>query len=407
MLWRSTLKIACGCLLSSFPSLHYATEPGAGQWDFSAEYLAMFFKREPVPIPIVTSGALSDTLPGALGEPGTHVLMGNESISTGRHSGGRFTLRYTPGNDSDLRFAASYFFTEPKSRIQTAQTSGLVGALNLAVPIFDTSGFTNVNAPVPGESVYVLPGPFTDGPGFEGQFQLQTRDQLQGAEFNTFIPVVAYPHLQPFVGFRWLGLDEKLSFRVNTSGVSGTPVTGQFFNTADNFSARNNFYGIQLGTAFSYHLNQLDSQLITLVAIGDIHNAVGISGSGVTSNGNYFFTVHGPAALNSGIFAQPSNIGHFQGNRFAFLPELKIDLGYQVMPHLRIFSDYQILYLSNVARPGSQMNREINTTRTGLADAARATGSSIAAIGAPSPVFQLHRSAYWAQGVSIGVSLKH
>src|SRR5260370_218839 len=58
------------------------------RWYVSAEYLLWWFKGQSVP-PLVTSGSLGDTIPGALGAAGTEILFGGRDMENGAHSGGR------------------------------------------------------------------------------------------------------------------------------------------------------------------------------------------------------------------------------------------------------------------------------------------------------------------------------
>src|SRR5262249_15174735 len=59
-----------------------------------------------------------------------------------------------------------------------------------------------------------------------------------------------------------------------------------------------------------------------------------------------------PTVGNGGLLAQPTNSGHFSRDQFAVVPEVGINVGYQVTEHLRAFVGYSFLYWSNVARPG-------------------------------------------------------
>ncbi|HEV3262427.1 MAG TPA: hypothetical protein VG013_36585, partial [Gemmataceae bacterium] len=50
-----------------------------------SEYLLWWFKHSPVPVPLVTSAAPADANPGALGQPGTQLLLGGTDVDTQEH----------------------------------------------------------------------------------------------------------------------------------------------------------------------------------------------------------------------------------------------------------------------------------------------------------------------------------
>ena len=61
-----------------------------------AEALYWWTKASPLPVPIVTQGSAADAIPGALGQPGTSVLIGDQAVSFDGRGGGWLALAY-PG----------------------------------------------------------------------------------------------------------------------------------------------------------------------------------------------------------------------------------------------------------------------------------------------------------------------
>lgn len=85
-----TLGVLCFwwmSLLWVVPFLVDAEEPcgfskgGAFPAEFwvRAEYLGWAFAKSPVPLPLVTSGSFADAIPGAIGQPSTKALLGNQT----------------------------------------------------------------------------------------------------------------------------------------------------------------------------------------------------------------------------------------------------------------------------------------------------------------------------------------
>src|ERR1700730_6849350 len=72
------------------------------------------------------------------------------------------------------------FVLAPGTARQSVSTNGMPGSPNYAVPLFDISGYTSGGAP--GQSVYVLTGPFPHGPGVRGLMQRTISARMLGAE---------------------------------------------------------------------------------------------------------------------------------------------------------------------------------------------------------------------------------
>ncbi len=75
---------------------------------------------------------------------------------------------------------------------------------------------------------------------------------------------------------------------------------------------------------------------------------------------------YGPTqTFPGGYFALPSNIGdllaqHVRGRAGG----RDLNLGYRLTPQATVYVGYSFLYASDVARPGEQVNRNINPTQT-------------------------------------------
>jgi hypothetical protein len=96
-----------------------------------------------------------------------------------------------------------------------------------------------------------------------------------------------------------------------------------------------------------------------------------------------------------------------------------VDLGYQLLRNVRLSARDTVLVVSQVVRPGDQIDRDINLTRTSLATASRetvGTGKGPIAFGAPgaapaasgpfAPLFSFNTSGFWAQAIHLGLSLQ-
>lgn len=340
----------------------------------SAEYLLWWFKGQSVP-PLVTSGTLSQTTPGALGSPGTTVLFGGRDMENGSHSGGRFYLGYWLCDDHALGLEGGYFFTGPAVTNFSATSGG--------TPIL-TRPF--INAATGAETTELVAGPGV----LAGTVSVQTRSSLWGAEANLRTNLLSgcYNTVDLIGGFRTIGLDEDLIVQEHLNVLTGT---GGAFNIVDHFQTRNRFYGGQIGVDWVHTCGRWDFDLKTKLGIGETQQMVNISGSDVITD-----PVNGVRTFNGGLLAQPSNIGSYTRNRFAFAPEVGFTVGYHVTEHFRLFAGYNFLYLSSVVRPAEQIDRTVNVNQIAPPIAG----------GPARPAFTFHSTDFWAQGVTAGIEYR-
>lgn len=384
------------------------------------EYLGWTLRKSPISIPLITSASFSDPIPGAIGQPGTRVLLGDQKIGMGWQNGFQLSIGTPLINDQSIKIEGSYFLFPKETKKKSLSTSGEPGSSNFAVPIFDVTGFWGLNG-VPGETVFILPGPLFDEPGFEGHFKLKISNLFQGAELNAYLLLRCWSqwNIEGVGGLRWVQLQENLSFSAHTGTVANFPFAPGFYNFKDRFKTTNNFFGAQIGLRAQYESLNWFVDLTAKAAFGVLNHRIDIHGSGETLGGNLFFaTAGGVQDLKGGVFAQPTNIGKHTKNTFAALLETNLQAGYQLTSCLEVYLGYTFLVISEIARPGDQIDRKINPTLTGLADASRDTlgtgkgpipfgesGPAEAPHGPKKPDFHLKTRVFWAQGLTAGIKL--
>ena len=88
--------------------------------------------------------------------------------------------------------------------------------------------------------------------------------------------------------------------------------------------------------------------------MGQTHTEVLINGwTTVISNGN-------SVGYSGGQLALPSNMGTHSSQQFSVMPEIGFTLGYDLTPRLKATAGYTLLYWSNVARPGDQIDLNLD-----------------------------------------------
>ena len=83
-----------------------------------------------------------------------------------------------------------------------------------------------------------------------------------------------------------------------------------------------------------------------------------------------------------------TNIGTFNRSQFSALPEIDVNLHYQLTPLWRLNVGYSLLGLTHVVRPGDQIDTRLNQFPTHLGTF---------------PMFTFHNSDVWMQGINLGI----
>ncbi len=352
----------------------------------SAEYL-LWTVRSPN-TPALVAAAPSGVAPDLV--TGTPVYAGG--VNQGVFSGGRFTAGFTLGSMPNLGFEGSYFFLGRQTNNSFFGSDGLPGSPNLGRPVYTPTG-------APDAELVSATG------ALSGIVGVQTSTELWGAEGNLKRRLLCGCNgfLDVLGGFRYLNLREDLQISERLMTLVPTPLVPAGSQTVvfDEFRTSNQFYGGQLGVAGEYRLwkNFFVGGSFKL-ALGDMHEQLEIKG-------NTTFLVPGfaPATGTGGLLAQPSNIGNYSSDHFAVMPELGLKVGYNFTPNIRAFVGYDLLYVSNVVRPGDQVDLVVNRSQAPMFLPPGAVNPPLVGIPRPRPLFQT--TDFWAQGVNFGLEFRY
>jgi hypothetical protein len=357
----------------------------------SAEYLLWWIKAAPVPTPLLTASTNAAVNSRAiLGDPGTVVLFGGQNYDFGAFSGGRLTAGWQL--NPDVAIEASGFLLQQQSRVFTAK-SDAIGNPVLATPFFDVVGNQEFS------SFYSLPTP--DG-GSAG-FSITQTSQLWSAESNLVARLAQTEgmKLSVLAGFRYLDLREKLHIDNIANFFAPTPIFDQatfpsfsHFLGFDSFDTHNQFYGGQVGAQAEFRSGCWLLAVQTKVAVGSTHEVLSINGATLSvAPGN----VPPPLVVPGDAYALSSNIGRHSKSEFAVAPEVRLNVAYQVTDAIQVFAGYNFLYLSNVLRPGDQIDRRWNPSLIPT--------FGVAPTGPAFPQAILRQGDFFAQGLNFGVGL--
>jgi len=361
----------------NFPT--QASSPVPSFW-VNSEYLLWWIKDGPLPVPLLTTGNPNDSVPGALGQPGTQTLLGGgNGLGYGTFSG----LRVSAGGwlDANRTFGVegSGFLLEQRSNT-TSASSDATGSPPLYFPLFRTD--------LGQEGSFTIADPLA---AKAGSVFISSQTRLWGAESNALVNLwsqdCVYLHL--LAGFRYLDLDENLG--INSNLVDN--VNSIYDTVTDQFRTRNQFYGGQVGTRFGVQLGQLALEATGKVALGSTHEVIDIRGSTTETGAGS----PSPGVFPGGIFTQSSNIGQQTHNQFGVVPEVQGKIAYQLCGGVRVFTGYNFLYWNQVVRPGDQIDRSINPSQV--------QGGTL--VGPAQPAPQFNQTGFWAHGVTFGLELRY
>jgi hypothetical protein len=368
-------------LVEPLPVVVESPELPLPRWYAEVEFLQWWIQGSRLP-PVITSSPIG-TPPGQagiLGNPGTRVLFGDQSVSGDVHKGARVTVGYLLAPEWGLSAEVSYFGLTTNADRYNQVSSRITGTPTLARPF-----------------VSLLDGPAAELVNFvgvvSGDVVATVRSSAQGAEalLRQEVPA-AWPGwtTQALVGYRLLQLTEQFSISQGAPlVVTATQLFPNFVLRDDNFQTRSDFHGLQLGLASQCQSGRWLVELVGKVAVGGAFQRVFVDGRNTS-------TALGGVVLPGGLLAQPSNLGSRQGTDLAVAPELLLKLRYQFAANAELSLGYTLLYWSAVVRPADQLDLVINTTQL--------NGGQL--IGPARPLPLINRSDLFIQGLSLGLTFR-
>jgi hypothetical protein len=364
------------------------------------DYLLWFINKSPSNTALVTTSTTPDIAlsNGTLGQPGTTQLFADDDISHHGFSG--FRVRGGTAVDANVPMEFGFFWIE-QGNTHFAGSSDPTGNPVLGRPVFAAQDA------VAAETVYLssFPGLAT------GSIAVTSSVRLFGGDASVVQRIWTGPHLRfdMSAGFRYLQLDDNLNITSTTTPIStdftafyaGNPFSvGGTSIVHDQFNTRNRFFGGQIAARSVFDFSQTFTGLFV-----EMRGKLNIGATEGTAHINGFSTLlqrgAPPTILQGGILAVPSNIGRFSQQRFAVIPEGTIMVGQEITNWLRISVGYDFLYWSRVTRPGTLLNRSVDTQQVVTDPNYNPPASS----GQPALIF--HDKSFWAQGLMVGLSITY
>lgn len=354
------------------------------------EYLGWAMKSARLPA-VVTTSPLGTSVDesGVLGVD-TTILFGDDTIHDRMRSGGRLRGGFWLTPDNTHGFEGSYFGVDGHDVVFYALGAG---DRILARPYQDA---------VTGQPASLV----TAYPGLQDGSLLATADlEFSGAEalYRRVLLREPYRQFDLLLGYRYGRLFDQ--FRVHEELLSLDDDSGfatdALVERTDLFKAINRFHGGEIGLEGRWMgSGGLTLKLLGKAALGASLSRFLVEGSTVVSEPQTDAAT-GRSELvvterhEGGLLSQPSNIGRYNTDTFAFLGELGVSLEYVWSPNVRLSFGYTLVYWSDVARALDHVDTTINPTQFRSGDLQ----------GADRPEFRFALEDFWAQGLNAGLEI--
>lgn len=393
---------------------------GAPRFWFRNELLLWFPKANPLSFPLVTTSAPNDL--GQLNRASTLVLVGQGDLSFDMTTGGRFSMGFFGDANRRFGFEMSGFFMSEANNENFFQTSPS-GIPTLARPYIDsvnraTASLLLANPNFASASVLVDASTRTYSAEASGVFNLFR--SAPGSPFQFSLDFLA--------GYRFLELTENLMIESRSTlqvpdtiaplfvvGPNGTltqvgqqivPIPVPFGGTtivspslvtvSDGIRTQNRFNGGQVGLRLESRYGMFSLAATGKLGLGHMHQTVELGG------GSGFVNLANGVSGGSygGLYNNASNIGKFNNDEFAVMPEFSGNLGINVTRSVQCYVGYNFLYMNKVVRPGTQLNPVVSGAQIPFSPTFGQAGRpAVARLG-------FDQEDFWLMGVNLGLQIR-
>lgn len=365
------------------------------------ELLLWVVRPQPIPYPLAISAPRG--VAPVLGTPGVEVLYGQENID---YNDTNKAFRLSAGVWDECRkwgFMASGFIQEGTTQVGNF-AAPRDGRFTIARPFINALFLPDL---VPQSYVVGLGVPvFGDigfGPGvggFDGIIDINNRIQFGGAEANILKNCAYYDKwkFNLLAGIRYVDIDEQLditSLTVDPNGAADPVASPNLTFVSDSFGVRNQFLGLNLGFQTELRCGRFFFDGTFKAAFGNTNEHLMIQGY-TSRRIDDFFTLQ-----QGGLLATTANITDVKKNEFAIVPEVCMKLGYNISQRCSVTVGYDFLYISRLMRPGDQIDPVVNPVFVPVRP--EYPGD----FGPVRPRNDFNRTDFWAQGITLGFSVKY
>lgn len=353
------------------------------QYYIGAEYLLWNTRPQSYPA-LVTSGAVTDAVPAALGQKTTQVLLTGKDVEGALQSGFRVTMGLGIDAEQVSALEANFFLLGDARSSRTFSSDGSPSSSVLSRPFFNTSTGREDSDPI------AIPGISS------GRIQVTSARRMFGSDVNYRYQLYNSDEsrLTLLFGGRYLNIEDSVGIRANSADLPsmdelGNPVNGNAFAFREDFHTLNRFFGGQVGAEYGIRVGP-----VLLLTTGKV--AFGTMNQVYTSSA--FSSVTDPTGLVStssdrALLLSPGNVGRFTANRFAVASEGGFKMVLDLNDNLKFTLGYGGMLVSNVARAADQIDRNLVVQPIGISDT----------FGPAPQTPRLQNSQIWAHGLDVGL----
>ena len=323
-----------------------ACRPAPPRFWAEADTLLWFSETRNTPA-LVTNNVNAGGLP-VIGEPGASILAGGpDPIGTDLLTGYRFGGGMWLDHCQTLGVGARAFGFYDGSSSQTFSSSGTP---SLGVPFFNTS----LGIP---DAYLVAFDAGTLGKN-NGSVTVANDLELLGVDIylRRALMRTGCSRVDLVGGYLYTEINDSLTLDTRlVDGITNSIPNGTVFRTTDRFTGENVFQGGTIGLQSEHARRRWRISSAARFGLGDMEQTVRVAGSYSEAQPSQPIVT-----ANRGLFAQKSNIGTATRNQFAFVPMLDFKLGYQLCRSARFDVGYGMMYFSDVALAGNQIDTNID-----------------------------------------------
>ncbi len=358
-------------------------------WYGQVDALVWWVKGNEVPALVTESpNGTPRNQAGVLGQPRTEILFGDSRIDGNYRPGLRLAVGYWLDDCQTNALEATWFSLGDGANSGNFFDSadGGQGSRVIARPFF--------NAVLNQQDSQLVAYPLLVG----GTIQTQTASEMHSLALllRHNLSRDCQRHVDLVGGYRFLRFRESLTIseRLTSLDNGGLVPVGTTFDVLDSFGTKNDFHGGEFGLNVGWQRGCWDFDLLTKLALGNMHESTNVNGLTVITQPS-----QAPVAGPGGLLALPTNMGSRSWDDFVMIPELNFNARYQVTDRLSLVAGYTLLWVTDVARTGDQIDTVVNPTQLPL------SGGNL--IGPARPESLDGSTDLWAQGLNLGVAWEY
>lgn len=375
-----------GCRIA--PTCSTVCPPGCGplmalwcRMSVRAE-VPLYWRRAAATPPLVTTAPSSTNsdIAGQLGRNSTEILLGNGILDESVNAGFRLTLGTWLGQDECYGLMFRYWNAGDQENNYTFHSNQFPV---LARPFLNT---TISGSPAQDTQLVAYPGDSV------GNISVASRSEVSGLDLTLkrLLYQDRFTRIDWLYGYQRMRIEEQLGISSNTTVTGNLPaLQGATLAVTDLFTTDNEFNGVSYGLMSTREFACWKMETMFRLGLGNLRRQVNIAGSTTSTSGGTTSTE------SQGLLARNTNGRPFEDDTFVILPEVAINMAYQLRPGLDFNVGYNYMMLPKVAQAGQQINDNL------------AVNLSDPLVGRLDPQLNFDERKYWLHSLGLGLQLRY